>query len=254
MPSAAPSRAAPTDAAEARRLPPRSRAGAAATRCAPATADLRPARRPARSPTGLVFQDLLALGEAARSVVVRVRQSLRDQPDGANRVVVAGDRRSRSAPDRSWCRRSRHRDAELVGLVDGDVLAASDRPRTARPGARPCRGCRRGCFSSCSCSRSSRRRSFFDSIAVLVVELALDLLEPLDRRLADRREVGERAAEPARASPSTGRSACASSRIDVLRLALGADEEDAPVARARAAVTNLVASSNCSIVFCRSMM
>ena len=189
---------------------------------------LRPARRPARAaPPALSSRICWRLAKLPDAVVVRVRQSLRDQPDGADRVVVAGDDVVDQLRIASWCRRSRSPGCRACWPRRRRCTRASNRPRTARPGAGPCRGCRRGCASSCSSSRSSRRRSFFDSMLSLSLSLPSISLSRSTEALMVTKLVSVPPSQ--RCVTQYWLQRFASSRIDVLRLALGADEEDAPV-------------------------
>ena len=191
----------------------------------------RRAARSARLPAlVLVFEDLLPLGDAARSFVVRLGQPLRDEPDGADRVVVAGDDVVDQLRIASWCRRSRSPGCRACWPRRRRCTRSSGRPRRARRAGASMSRMPSRLRVILARSRSSRRRSFFDSMLSLSSSLPSTSLS----RSTDAVMVTKLVSVPPsqRCVTQYWPQRCASSRIDVLRLALGADEQDACARRA----------------------
>jgi hypothetical protein len=162
--------------------------------------------------------------ETAGALEVGVGEARGEEADRADGVLVAGDREVDELGVAVGVDDGDHRDAELVGLGDGDrlLLRIDDEERVRQllhlaDAAQV--------LLHLAALALEAEEVLLGQPGLRVAQLALDLLEPLDRA-AQGDEVGQRAAKPAVGDVELA----AAARLlgdHLLRLPLGADEQQA---------------------------
>src|SRR5438876_5904260 len=190
----------------------------------------RAASRAVVGAPGLVPGAALALLVEVAALDHRLGDRGAEESDGADGVVVARDLVVDQVRVAVRVDHRHHRDAELVGLLDGDLLLLGiDHEERVRELAQPLDAAQRGeeLLALVAHAPDLLLGERLDHLRVL--EHLLELLQAVDR-LLDGVEVRQHAAEPARVDVE--RPAALGLLADgVLRLLLGADEQHLPALR-----------------------